>query len=234
MNTYFNLNRVNYLLRVDWVEHRKSLLLGLGGVLLVWIALLYFVEPKANVQSGFFFVGGLAVFIYYCRFIGKKIHQPKGLYYTLPASNEEKYFTLLVEGLLFFLVFVGIFWLGLGLFKLLSPAFVGIGLTELCYDVIPLELWGVVSSVIFLSHIAFRKYALLIVVTGIALYVLLFTGVSLKIVSVASDAFNPYFMSSFAYEALDFMKSIAAPVLVVATIVVLYIGYLKLKEKELR
>ncbi|MDR1180386.1 MAG: hypothetical protein LBL13_00185, partial [Bacteroidales bacterium] len=92
MDTYFNLNRISYLLRADWIEHKKSLLLSLGGVLLVWIVMLYFSgSDNTKAQRLSFFLGGLITFIYYCRFISKKIHRPKGIYYTLPASNQEKY-----------------------------------------------------------------------------------------------------------------------------------------------
>jgi hypothetical protein len=245
MDTYFNLNRISYLLRADWIEHKKNLLLSLGGVSLVWIALLYFKgldsmgtqlhdNTGIQLQKTFFFIGGLITFIYYCRFISKKIHQPKGLYYTLPASNQEKYFTLLFEGLLFFLAFAAIFWLGLFLFKLFSPAFSLISLSELYHGIISIGLLLFVSSIIVLSHIAFRKHAVLICFTGIAVYVLLFVYVSMKVLSVNTVGFHPFIKSSFANEAVGFMKLVCTPTLLVATIVVLYIGYLKLKEKELR
>jgi hypothetical protein len=235
MDTYFNLNRISYLLRADWIEHKKSLLLSLGGSLLVWIALLYFYGSETKGQRISFFLGGLITFIYYCRFISKKIHQPKGLYYTLPASNQEKYFTLLFEGLLFFLAFATIFWLGLFLFKLFSSTFSLISLSELYHGIISIGLLLFVSSIIVLSHITFRKHAVLISFTGIAVYILLFVYVSIKVLFVDTVRFRSFIESSFANEAVvEFMKLICTPVLLAATIVVLYIGYLKLKEKELR
>jgi hypothetical protein len=237
MDTCFNLNRIIYLLQADWIEHKKNLLLSLSGVSLVWIAMLYFIglsSTGTTFQGAFFFMGGLVTFIYYCRFISKKIHQPKGLYYTLPASNQEKYFTLLFEGLLFFLVFVLIFWLGLFLFKLLAPAFTVINLSELFHGVSSAGLLFFISSIIFLSHITFRKFASLISLTGIALYILLFVSASIKIMSITTDILHPSFISSFAYDTFNFMKQLFTPVLLIATIVVLYVGYLKLKEKELR
>ncbi|MDR3140903.1 MAG: hypothetical protein LBU37_04150 [Tannerellaceae bacterium] len=238
MDTYFNLKRIGYLLRADWIEHKKSLLFCLGGVSFVWIASLYFIwsgRTEANFQKAFFFIGELVTFIYYCRFISKKIHQPKGLYYTLPASNQEKYFTLLFEGLLFFLAFAGIFRLGLFLFKLFSPGFSVVSLSGLYdgYDGIshaPIAILLCLSSIIFLSHITFRKFASLIGFTGIALYILLFAGVSWKVVSTLTNDTGVTFVN----EAICFMRQLFTPVLLIVTIVVLYIGYLKLKEKEQR
>jgi hypothetical protein len=232
MDTYFNLNRIGCLLRADWIEHRKSLLLCLGGVALVWIALLYFNEPynaNTSLQKAFFFIGGFVTFIYYCRFTGKKIHQPKGLYYTLPAGNEEKYFTLLLEGFLFFLAFAGIFWSGLLLFSLFTPDFSMIGLSELYQDATLISLLLLLSSVIFLSYITFRKFALLIGVTGIVLYVSVYAGIWIKILDHRS-----YLSLLFTNWEAGVAKQAGTQVLLVAAIVVLYIGYLKLKEKELR
>jgi hypothetical protein len=242
MDTYFNLNRISYLLRADWIEHKKNLLLSLGGVSLVWIALLYFKGlGDMGLQKAFFFIGGLITFIYYCRFTGKKIHQPKGLYYTLPASNQEKYFTLLFEGLLFFLIFTGIFWLGLFLFKLFVPAFIMVSPSELYHvvslvDFLPFMFAiALISSIIFLSYITFRKFALLISITGITLYVLLYVGTWIKIFDYLHQSdFVMSFTGEVTGEATDLIKQLLTLVLLAATIVVLYIGYLKLKEKELR
>ncbi|MDR0748071.1 MAG: hypothetical protein LBF62_00690 [Tannerellaceae bacterium] len=235
MDTYFNLKRIGYLLQADWIEHRKSLLLCLGGVSLVWIAILYFAGPgdlATNHQRNFFYVGGLVTFIYYCRFAGKKIHQPKGLYYTLPASNQEKYFTLLLEGVLFFLAFTVVFWVWLFLFKLLAPAFSVITPSGLYDGVTPTVLLVFISSVILLSHITFRKHATLIGFTGMALYVLLFAGVALKIVPAVID--GSVADAAYLRKAFKFMMQLFTPVMLATSIVVLYIGYLKLKEKELR
>jgi hypothetical protein len=238
MNTYFNLNRIGYLLRADWIEHKKNLLLSLGGVSLVWITNLYFIwygYTEADSQKVFLYIGELVTFIYYCRFISKKVHQPKGLYYTLPASNQEKYLVLLLEGLLFFLVFTGIFCLGLFLFKFFVPDFPVISLFEL-YDgyisirPIPIAFLLCLSSIIVLSHITFRKHASLIGLAGVALYVLLFIGVSWEVgTMIANDAYN-----TIVNEAFNFMIPLFEPALLVTTVVVLYIGYLKLQEKELR
>jgi hypothetical protein len=239
MNTYFNLNRIGYLLQADWIEHRKSFLLSMGGSLLVWITLLYFNGGGTEAQRLSFFLGELITFIYYCRFISKKIHQPKGLYYTLPASNQEKYFVLLFEGILFFLAFAAIYGLGLFLFKLFSPSFVMVSLFSLYAGTEPIGLLLVLllSAIIILSHITFRKLATLIALMGTALYLLLLISTLVKVVSMVSSdgGFNLANLTpEFALEASLFMKQLFVPVTLAATIVVLYIGYLKLKEKELR
>jgi hypothetical protein len=238
MDTYFNLNRIGYLLRADWIENKKSLLLTLGGVSLVWIACLYLIwhgYTESSFQQAFFYIGELITFIYYCRFLSKKVHQPKGLYYTLPASNQEKYFILLFEGLLFFLGFTGIYWLGLFLFKFFSPDFPVMSLSELYYgyagiNPIPIPILLCMSSIIFLSHLTFRKLAFLISFTGMALYVLLFIGVAWKVGYMITDGVY----NDIASEAFNFMRQLFVPALLVVTLIVFYIGYLKLKEKELR
>lgn len=237
MDTNFSLYRIKHLLLADWIENKKSLLLGAGVLFIILISILLLNDVnsgRTNVQAAYFFIAGLSVFVYYCQFISKKVHKPKGIFYTLPANNAEKYLVFMLEGAIFFAGFFLIFWAGLFIIKLFIPHFVMIKMSELYHGISSIGMMAFLSSIIFLSYLTFRKHALLISFAGLGLYVALFSGALFKVLSMTADIRQPYFISSFAFDAFEFLKQYLTPALLVASVIILYIGYLKLKEKELR
>ncbi len=237
MNTNFSLHRIKLLLLADWIEYKKSFMLAMGVLFLVIIAISFIGQMGSNSQAGqatIFILGGLITFVYYCRHIGRKIHQPKGLYYTLPASNEEKYFTILLESLVYFISFLIVFWLAMYVRKLFAHHFNVLSISELYIKTNGIGILLFFSSLLFLSHMTFKKHPMLIGFAGIAAFQLLFITVMVKVFPSFAEIYNPYFISSFVSDTFMFLFNYMTPILLICTIVVLYVGYLKLKEKELR
>ena len=44
-------------------------------------------------------LGSLGTFIAFCSYVNLMIHRPRGLFLTLPASNQEKFAAILIEGI---------------------------------------------------------------------------------------------------------------------------------------
>jgi hypothetical protein len=231
METNFSLNRIRLLLQADWIEHKKSLLLNMGVLFLVWMVILWILYlgdgTDLTLQKLFYYTGAFVALNSFCSLAGRKLHRPKGLYYTLPASNEEKYAALLLDGIIYFLCFQLVFWGGLLLWKALVPTlavsgFADFGLTDKDKLVFLFPI-----ALLFLSYLSFRKHAFLIAAGIGNLYLLLFS----LAVAVYIDTSG---IMSVNFDAFAFLSKYLIPVILVATLVVVYAGYLKLKEKEQR
>ncbi|MDR0430495.1 MAG: hypothetical protein LBH58_08485 [Tannerellaceae bacterium] len=236
MNNNFSLQRIKYLLLADWIENRKFFLLGAGALFIGLIAIQLLLGIRSiETQLAYFYLGGFVVFVYYCQYISNKVHKSKGLFYTLPANNLEKYLSFLLEGLFFFVGFSCVFWIGLFMLKAFGGSFTIVKFSQLYMGVSDIGLLCLVPSILFLSHLVFRRYAMLISFAGISLFVLLVGWISLKVLLVSVDYWSdPYSISNSALEALDFLMQSFTPALLVCSFVVLYVGYLKFKKKELR
>lgn len=237
MHTDFSLHRIRLLLKADWIEHRKSFLFGMGGLLIIWLFILFIIKIKTQdiaPQAACFIIGGLITFIYFCRHAGRKVHTSMNIYYTLPASSLEKYTTLLLEGAMYFVTYIILFYAGLLLWKLIHPEALLLSLPK-TFTTNGTES-GVLlfTALIFLSYMTFKKHAFLIAITGIAAFLGLLLGVFVRLMVKIADIYKNYFNSSFLFDTFDFMASWFAPVMLFSTLVVMYVAYLKLKEKELR
>ena len=106
INTDFSLQRIGWLLRKDWIEHKKSIAYASGTFLIVLLPFLWLNTKITGIseskQAGIYLLGSLGCFLYYCQFVGRKVHFAKGLYLTLPASTAEKYVALLLEAVFLF------------------------------------------------------------------------------------------------------------------------------------
>jgi hypothetical protein len=209
-------------------------MLNMGILFIVWIAILWITKTANPTDAGsqgiFFFVGGLVTLLKYCELAGRKMHQHKGFFFTIPASNEEKYIALLLEGVIYFLSFQVIFWVGIFIWKLFGTNLVLVTFTEV---ISKSGLLGLVffSSLLFLSYVSFPKHAFLVYIGGLAVYSVLTTWIG---GSVLTNALDDDTIFSSIYDMGFFIGSFVAYACVVATLVVLYVAYLKLKEKEQR
>ena len=168
MDTNFSLYRIKLLLRADWIEHKYSFLSGIGILLLAWLLLL-FVGGVSNTNTQFacFFLGGMFVLDKFFRHAGQKVHTRMNRYHTLPASTMEKYATLLLEGGIYIVTYVGIFYLGLMAAVLYDPEYTIVSLPEFFTHNGTESGLFLVLSLGFLSYMTFRKYALLIIIAGL-------------------------------------------------------------------
>lgn len=242
MNMHFSLQRISWLLRKDWIEHKKSILYALGTFVVVAFPFLWlntthggFSDSK---QVAFYIVGSLGCFIYFCQFVGKKIHFSKGIYLTLPASTVEKYVTLLLEGVVLFATFNLLYWASLHLWSLVYPVFRPIDVATLYIQKQGASVFVFVASLIFLSYLTFKKYPLAIALIGMAAAIGSVIGILMLIVKTQ---FTHSFLSGDSwidpnaiYSTVRFLTENINIAMGISLLIVLYIGYLKLKEKESR
>lgn len=238
MNTNYSVQRVKLLIRKDWIEYRKKLIYGALILLGVMLSCLLFSKlGNLNFRPFTLYVLGLmGTLIGFCSYVNTMIHRPKGLFLTLPASNPEKYAAILIEGLLVFLVFQATFWIGIGVFSLFTYV-PPIALKDLTMTLQEFTLLAFVISLMFLSYVTFRKYALGIAFGGYILIIGSIIGASYLFFRFSGIEMgrNPaYVESNPAYTALHWLGIGFTPMFLLATLVVLYVAYLKLKEKELR
>lgn len=237
MNTTFSIHRILLLLKADWIEHKKSFLFSMGVLLIVWLFIIFVGElsPKdITPQAAIFVFGGLITFTYYCRHVGRKIHKSPNLYLTIPASTPEKYATLLLEGLIYFLTYICLFYFGILLWKLTVPKGLIMSLKDVFMHNGNESGLFFLTALIFLSYLTFRKHAFLIAIGGIVAYIGIIGGILVKLTIRAADHYQMYFESSFLHDTVQFLSDFYMPAMLIATVVVMYVGYLKLKEKELR
>lgn len=107
MKTDFSIQRINLLLRKDWIENKKKLAYG---VLVILGVLFFFLLSSILWDTRFrtftlYVLGSLGTFIAFCSYVNLMIHRPRGLFLTLPASNQEKYAAILIEGIVVFLAY---------------------------------------------------------------------------------------------------------------------------------
>jgi hypothetical protein len=252
MENNFSLTRIKYILLADFTEYRKSLLSTFGLLLGVWIFLLWqtvyplfnSVPGSTNAVGGLsfmaFWVGGLVTLIVFCRMAGKKMYRSQGLFFTLPANNAEKYAALLIEGLLYFIGFVAVYWLGLLFWKLIVPAMPLPSIERILSSFNGGELATIlammfISAIFFLAHLSLRKHPLLITFGVILFYNFCFTSALIWIITLFLPEIRQL---AFTEEMELFLQHNATWILCVtlglATLWLLYIAYLKLKERELR
>lgn len=233
MNTRFSIQRVGLLLRRDWIEYRKKVMLyalifvGIFAICLLWPA---YDSQRAFNPSSFYFFGLMGSAIVYFRYVGQAIHQPKGLFLTLPANTSEKFGALLLEGIAIFTVFHGLFWAAVGFGSWFVPI-KQFNMANLWY-----ELWGLsvmlfLSSVMFLSFVTFRKFAFGITV-GI------YFSMLAALVGIAYLFRDTVFMRNgeinFCQGYEPWISHLVAPIFLLLTFGVLYLAYIRLKRKELR
>ncbi len=243
MNRYFSLQRIQWLLRKDWIEHKKSIFYAVGAYLLalvpfMWISTRTGGMNLVNKQMAFYVLGLLGSFLYFCRYAGRQVHYPKGLYWTLPASTQEKYGTLLVEGVFFLAAFIGLFWLSIGLWGLIFPGYQMVDWEMLYTPSRGLAFGGFMASWLFYFYIRFKKHAFALWIGSLAAVAAGMVGILYLSVRYLHEGIRKMveYMSDKEWlaSALHGVATYIDVVWVLLTLVVLYAGYLNFRRKELR
>lgn len=241
MNRIFSLQRIGWLLRKDWIESQKSIGYALVAFLVVVFPFLWLFTHNEgeSKQITFYILGLIGSFIYFCKQAGKKIHFAKGIYLTLPASTEEKYIALLLEGALVLIVYNGLFWASIYTWSLINPDFQPVSASVVYLWTRGPGLPVFFASLVFLSYLTFKKHALAIAIAGIGAGMSALAGLMVWLASMeinregmmdTGPLFNPDALSS----TMDFLTGHVNAGMGIFTLIVLYIAYLKLKEKESR
>ena len=93
------------------------------------------------------------------------------------------------------------------------------------------------GSLMFLSYVTFKKYALGIACGGYILIIASIIGIvylCINILNIQPGMNSFCYESSPLYTAVYWLSFAFTPAFLIATLAVLYVAYLKLKEKELR
>lgn len=242
MHTNFSLQRIKLLLLADKTELFRQYFLSILSYIAVTIAYLMIVkfvfhnEQKVEQKVYFFYKIGLFLFfLFFCRFANQKVHQIKGQYLTTPASSIEKFAVLLTDGILLLLFFHILFYILLYIASFLIPEIQTLE-TNKIIGKIPVSLYIFIASTFFLANITFRKNANPIVVVSYALLVFAFGIWAIPILrAVREPQGNVYMIETTPlYYLYNFLTQYHGIILYAATLVVLYISYLKLKEKQIR
>ncbi|MDL2256137.1 hypothetical protein LJC44_07105 [Parabacteroides sp. OttesenSCG-928-G06] len=117
MNGNLNMKRVGLILRMDWISIKEQIIFV---VILISCLMIALWNGSKDDQLGVFWLGFTITLLLYQAYVDMKIHDPKGMWLTLPASMLEKYVALLVAGMACVGVYLFIFWLALGLIHLLN------------------------------------------------------------------------------------------------------------------
>lgn len=238
MKTDFSIQRINLLLRKDWIENKKKLAYG---VLVILGVLFFFLLSSILWDTRFrtftlYVLGSLGTFIAFCSYVNLMIHRPRGLFLTLPASNQEKYAAILIEGIVVFLAYQVTFWTGTGIASMLihiQP----VAFKDIIMTLQDFTMLAFVGSLMFLSYVTFKKYALGIACGGYILIIASIIGIvylCINILNIQPGMNSFCYESSPLYTAVYWLNFAFTPAFLIATLVVLYVAYLKLKEKELR
>ena len=199
MKTDFSIQRINLLLRKDWIENKKKLAYG---VLVILGVLFFFLLSSILWDTRFrtftlYVLGSLGTFIAFCSYVNLMIHRPRGLFLTLPASNQEKFAAILIEGIVVFLTYQVTFWTGTGIASMLihiQP----VAFKDIIMTLQDFTMLAFVGSLMFLSYVTFKKYALGIACGGYILIIASIIGIVYLCINILN--IQPG-MNSFCYES---------------------------------
>lgn len=232
MNIQFSIQRIGLLLRKDWIEYRKKVILyvliflGIFAICLLWPMN----DHKMFNPSSLYLFGLVGTAICYFRYVGQAIHQPKGLFLTLPAQTSEKFAVFLIEGIAIFIVLHGLFLGAVGIGSWFMPV-KHFDMMNLWYEFRGLSVILFLSSIMFLSFVAFRKFAF-----GIAVGI--YFSLMVSLMGIAYQLRNiVFFRDGEGHFRLDYepwMSHLVTPVFLLLTFGVLYLAYFILKRKELK
>lgn len=238
----FSFQRIKLLLKADYTEYKIYLYYALGAFAAI-ISVAFIImnmedteRGKLQIQYSLFWLMLFSCSTYFCQYVGRKVHEYKNTYLTLPARTSEKYVVILLEGflllLLLYLLFTGCMHFPL-LFRLNYPITGNSLLTGKLSPFVAMFL----IALMFLAYLSFRKYAFLVTIGGyigiMASFYLFLGCFGGRLTHNLHQASSFFEMTPFSY-TLEWLVRYHPVSMTVATIIILYIGYLKLKGKEAR
>lgn len=234
MKHIINLKKVKLLLHTDWVEQRVLFYHYIGTlitVMMLFFVLILLINTDCQgikEQYILYSLGSIGTIVTFCHYVGEKVHRPRGLFLSLPANTIEKYAVLLIEGGIIIILFHVISGFGCYMyhlydnsFRILSPHYM--------LNAFPLSVMAFIFSSFFLSYILFRRYALPIVVV---FYVLL-----LLCSSILENILRIHNFADMGIAVIPLTRcfiSFLDIFFYIATLVCMYIAYIKLKTIEIK
>lgn len=234
MKHIINFKKVKLLLQTDFVEQRVLLYHYIGT--LITIMILFFVLillmntdcQGIKEQYILYILGFTGTIVTFCRYVGEKVHRPKGLFLSLPANTIDKYAALLIEGGIIIILFHVISGLGCYIYHLYDNSFQILSILYVL-NAFPLSAMAFIFSSVFLSYVIFRRYALPIVV-GSYILLLLCSSVLENVLRIHNFTNMGVAMAPLTGCSISFMEIF----FYIAALICMYIAYLTLEKKEIK
>jgi len=246
MKKNFSFHRIGLMLKTDWIEYKKSFLLFAG--LLLAVNLFIFLIDRNGFQIFVFSATMFGTLMFFYTFTGWKVHRSKNRFLTLPANTVEKFVELLIVGIIFFGVCKLIHLTVLGCSHLFMDTQIWF-MNDLPVDAIAradffsqismaVIMLLFISTYFLVSCLTFRKYplplgALILILYGIVCVYTVYFFVKIENFNTINMS-DGFFRSNAMIETILFLNTYIGWGLGIATVVLLYVSFLKLKEKQIR
>jgi hypothetical protein len=225
-NNTFSFQRIGLMLKADWMTYRKRFCIVFGVIFIIFIWLVWKTMNSTEGLQSLFLLGLLiCAIIYYNNYLERKVHHFPEQFLTLPASSYEKFFEIILVGLIHFVTFCALYFLALVINRLFF------GIQPITFNqLMDADVRGIsgalffVASWLFLFYILFKRYGLWI-------------GGSILIVTLVSIGKLCRFLvnsSILKTETLISWRDYSTLIVTIASVIILYISYLKLKNKQLK
>jgi len=239
MKNYFSLRRFGLMFKADWIEYKLSVSLFFASVFAITSFL--FVNMKEELQAILFIVGLISILLCFYIYVGGKFHRTKNRFLTLPASAFEKFTEMLFVGFLLLCVYLLIYFGILGISHHISGApiwFSSLSDTPRSDNALGNWVVAFICTFLLMCFIMFRKFPLQTGIVLLMMYAGVFSYTAYLIIkfedfqlSIPQDGF---IQSSALLRTLGFLSTYNGWGMGIASVVLLYISFLKLKEKQIR
>lgn len=248
MNT-ISLKRIKLLLLADWYELKEYVLWGFVSITGILLAFLFYSDFQSKEGSLFMLFSFMLMITFFSgmNYVHFRSNSAKGLGFLTPAHPLEKFISQILVLLLFLISCCLVYTFSTGIYLYIKAGSfdtVSVHVFQLLFDPSLSVLWiplFFLMSVYWLSMLSFKKKAAL-------KSLLIVAGIILLLVQTNSD-FLGYFFEQYGINSQDNVATYSLEniypgilsivpyhlyLLVAAIFVILYVGYLKLKEKEQR
>jgi hypothetical protein len=243
MKNNFSFRRIGLMLKADWIEYKK--VFSIFAVLLLAINLFLLRNVSNGIQVFLFCVSFFNALTFFYYYVGWKVHRSKNRFLTLPSSAIEKFVEILFVGFVFFCVFILIHTILLGISNLIYGTQIWF-LRDVSRDAgsevivfsqsISMILF--ICTFLLMCCFMFRKYPLPLGTLILILYGLVCVYTVYIFVRIDNmenfNTFGGLIHSNAFMETVIFITKYNMVGLCAASAVLLYISFLKLKEKQIR
>ena len=246
MNT-FSLKRIKLLLLADWYELKEALFLVKAAASVVLFTGLFFSDISFE-QSSLNAILLYMLFITFfpvCSYMDYRVHSKKGLGFLVPATVLEKFAVLIIIGLFFFACCFCLFFIALSLFSIYKLGYVSSFIYESMtifsqMGVAYFVPFAFLATLFWLGVMSFYKNAPLksLLILGGLIFLLVQTSrdfIGYLLFDTAGLSYQGTIYDTYhenLYPGILAVVPWVSYLLIPASLFVLYIGYLKLKEKE--
>jgi hypothetical protein len=227
------------MMKADWIEYKIPVLIFFAS--LIAINSFMFMNMREGFQAFLFFAGVDAIFICFLMFTGWKVHRSKNRFLTLPASTFEKYVEMLLAGLILACVYFAIYSGILYASHLISGEPIWFLSPTFLQESDNVFAWGLVlfiSVFFWMCYIAFRKMQFGIGILLLIGYASVISYTAYLIARIENFNINiphdGFVESNALFNTLGYISSYNNWAMGIASAVLLYISFLKLKEKQIR